>query len=284
MIIVDLKGGLGNQLFQLAAGLLFAKTEKLLFNTRYYMRDSRHGGAVVHHLFPGIESQYINTSTPISGVPLIFLDEAPSYYDSSLLELRPPLQISGYFQNINYINKLLPLLRQQFNGNTANIGLGKYDQILRDSSLHTIGLHIRRGDYLIPIHKERIGAITLESIISCVRQAILAPLPPGNKYCILVVSDAAPNDLDGVQFDCEQHRVYFEGCQKVQQDLLQFMVLSRCQTLICSNSTYSYWAGCLNSRIERMYLPGQWLADGRIKTSDLLGLNMLVYECEFESI
>lgn len=284
MIIVDLKGGLGNQLFQLTAGLLFAKTDKLLLNTRYYARDSRHGGAVVHHLFPSIESQYINASTPISGIPLIFLDEVPSYYNHSLLELRPPLQISGYFQNIKYIKKLLPLLRQQFNSNTANIGLGRYGQMLQESSLHTIGLHIRRGDYLIPSNKGRIGAITLESIISCVNQVISTPLPPGGKYCILVVSDAAPNDLDGVKFDCEQHRVYFEGCQKIQQDLLQFMVLSRCQTLICSNSTYSYWAGCLNSRIERMYLPNQWLADGRIKTFDLLDSNMLMYDCEFESV
>lgn len=280
MLIVDLKGGLGNQIFQLAAGILIARGEKLLLNTSFYIQDARHGGAIIHHIFPGLEKQYANLQTPHHNYPLLYLDRRPSHYDSQLLSLSLPLHLSGYFQNHNYLTHVLSMLQSTYIKNTSSVNLGSYGHYITDPSVHVIGLHIRRGDYISLA--SQFGCIKCECLFKCALEIMQEPLPDGHRYSVLIFSDEQPGGLRVPSLPCEYKHVNFKTDNKVLQDLLQFILLSKCDSIVCSNSTYSYWAGCFARRPDRVYLPSQWFINKWVTTKDLALPGMSTYECVFD--
>ena len=45
---------------------------------------------------------------------------------------------------------------------------------------------------------------------------------------------------------------------KNKSDKEVFLDMTRNDILVCTNSTFSYWAGFLSSRVKKIYLPIQW--------------------------
>jgi hypothetical protein len=275
LFIVDLMGGLGNQLFQVAFGLYLKRlhqSAQIRFDTSYYRRDSRHGGLLAHLLLRGLEPTFVELGPGRSGTALIDLSEQPASFCSWLQSVPPPARIRGYFQNWRYVSPVLKSMQNASRVETLASKSPDHQRLLKDETVHTIGVHIRRGDYLIPSVRQHIGVVDLESIRSQVEKIVDGQARAGKRCEALVFSDVQPEQLTDLALPCQHQYVNLGLADKRQEDLMQFALLAGCTSIVCSNSTFSYWAGLLgHSTAEgRLFLPERWMKKSLIETSDIM--------------
>lgn len=272
---VTLRGGLGNQLFQWATGYSLAKRlgtklflhanriEKIanreiddrVYELGYFGLEVSHLDEVLHP-FRGI----INSTLRISGknrLSTVF-KERSFQFEPELLSLRHPVTLSGYFQSWRYFEEdfyeirqiLVPTLSHQEHLNSIIAAMPSSDWI---------GIHIRRGDYL------RIGTM------SVLGSAYF-------KHATNALEESFPN-VPRVVFsdDIESAREVFPGGHlylgpgEVPSAGDSLMLLSMSRALVCSNSSFSWWAAFLNpDRHEKVIFPNTWFTHAEMKWDDLL--------------
>ena len=275
-------GGLGNQLFQAGFGLLMQRlhpSSKLRFNTAYFRRDSRHGGAVVHAIINELQKLYITLEGNGDEAILINTSGFPSAYLPWLVSAKPPIRFNGYFQNWRYILPVLSEIKDSSLLSKLITVDTRYRSILDNANEYSLGIHIRRGDYLQPGVRRHIGLVDTDSMIA-ISEKIIASQSAANKNCTaFIVSDMPHEDLSELRLSCKTIVVSHGQVGKVSEDLLQFSVLSQCNGLVCSNSTFGYWAGLLGRPYmeSSMFLPENWALKAHIYTSDLLAPSMRTY-------
>jgi hypothetical protein len=279
LTIVELKGGMGNQLFQFAAGLrrVRGQLSALHFNVSYYDHDAKHGGFVLDRLFPTF--QFKLTKAKKFNVPTAYLnfDNLADAYPAEVFDLSCPIYLSGYFQNINLVDPVLPFLRQLFKEITNRVVqsrasddsdfLATFQQSGNEEirRKHIIGVHMRRGDYLLEATASEHGIPDVASIVAALDREIEAA---GGKQKTEVLLFTDSKELS-FPFDCKLFSP-FESRNKVHSDIEEFVAMSHCDALVCSNSSFSYWAGLLSTRMKRQYLPSIWMKSGAVKTESLV--------------
>jgi hypothetical protein len=200
MIVVRLMGGLGNQMFQYAAGLRLAHRHRteLKLDLSFLMDRSPRENFAYRDFDLVVFNLPITTASPEEVRQFRCLRQPGSrnrlrrianklrrrhYYvekhlrfDPRVLELPNETYLEGYFQNENYFSDIEPIIRQRFRlapdesklpAATRSIA----DEIRVDDSLC---LHVRRADYVTnPLSTEFMGSvhwtITREGWQSCVR-------------------------------------------------------------------------------------------------------------------
>ena len=138
-IFVKLFGGLGNQLFQYAAGFL---QQKVTHGKLFFTETNNNHDATDYRITFGLEKY--NTDLPIHNVVIqpngSFSSWNPNDYHDTIIVLY------GYFQNYNVLKSILPEFRSNILyklKSQREILLYKYN-ILPNSGF----IHIRRGDYI----------------------------------------------------------------------------------------------------------------------------------------
>ncbi len=279
LTIVELKGGMGNQLFQFAAGLrrVRGQLSALHFNVSYYDHDAKHGGFVLDRLFPTF--QFKLTKAKKFNVPTAYLnfDNLADAYPAEVFDLSCPIYLSGYFQNLTLVDPVLPFLRQLFKEITNKVDqshstddsdfLATFQQSGNEEirRKHIIGVHIRRGDYLREATASEHGIPDVASIVAALdREIEAAGGKPNTEILLFTDSKELSYPFDYKLF------TPLGSHDKVRCDIEEFVAMSQCDALICSNSSFSYWAGLLSSRMKRQYLPSVWMKSGAVKTESLV--------------
>jgi len=270
-----MKGGLGNQLFQLACGLgrVRGELKHLYFNTSYYLTCPRQGRFVLDRLFPDLSFQTTHARTFNVPTATLNFDHVPSLYVGDSLNLECPLHLIGYFQNYRHLKPILPELREMFRRNTREIlqcdVLPRWpwgdDASTDERPPFVIGVHLRRGDYLDPETASVHGTVAIEDVMSAI-DSERAVIGTGRNVRVIAFSDSKElvSDLGMTLYTPNLLR------DKIGSDIEEFVAMANCDSLICSNSTYSYWAGVISGRVRRLYLPDSWMKSGRIQSEDLL--------------
>ena len=142
MIYCNVKGGLGNIMFQIAAATSFAKdlqTTASFPNLLSVISDSTYYKNSAEEVYEFLGN--LNTAKPSSVYETI---NYPFHYEKKNLTLN--CCVDGFFQSEKYFKKhridILELF--QYSDYTKKI-IDKYSNILAKK---TVSLHIRRGDYL----------------------------------------------------------------------------------------------------------------------------------------
>ena len=255
-------GGIGNQLFQFFFALKKLNGEGKLL--RIIIANNKHPNQfdITNILEKNkinkikiirINSIFIKLISKINCLPkkilnyLLIVSDKNSF--ESLEQINNPLIIYGYFQDLNLLNKnhisdfIIPELK-----NTKT----------QTKDLETLGIHIRRGDYLKKQHFSMHGIITIEYIFQNFVEIFK------NFSLIKIYSDSDIKD----EF-IENYRKYLGdeyylkttllfSFDKNKSDKEVFLDMTRNDILVCTNSTFSYWAGFLSSRVKKIYLPIQW--------------------------
>jgi hypothetical protein len=222
LVTVELQGGLGNQLFQLAAADYYARTH--------------HKTCVISldHIKPNPHSTLDYTIFCFTGFPIIkkfpanhvTSQENPESFSS----FRPfddvgeqHVLLKGYFQSIQYI---LPHFKQYL---SFPISPKKGPSFL----------HVRRGDFLhYSIHNVNLICYFQEAI----RQ----------HRNLTILSD----DLDWCRKQYMFSNCAFLECKN---ELETFSFMQQCnEVAVCSNSTFSWWGSFLSS-CNTILLPNPWL-------------------------
>jgi len=250
-LVLLLKGGLGNQLFQLGAAMSLAKSTKASLAVAcpaYWMDRKRKPDSL--QIFPEIQRVQPWQEFPLSLLVLdkvanrkfldqfIATDRNIQAFDSS-----SPRWISGYFQEEKYTQAVALRLTQH---------LGRLQSTVPRPC---IVVHIRKTDFMSHPELEREYEELMRSYYPA---ALLKALDfCGSAAEVHIVSDdpsGAENDLRIATRSSQSIRFGRASQSDIWHDLA---TLASAKVLICSNSTFCWWAARINP--NRVMLPRLWL-------------------------
>lgn len=244
-LFLRLHGGIGNQLFQVSAGLSLAAKNNMNFiiiNSSENKGDFTHTADNNYYLntvfqsFPKINISDLNFKNT-----QIFKEKPDQCFTYNDVVLTNDTILTGYFQNEKY-TLCAPLLQYCNNYVYSNI-VKQFEAILRNSYF----IHVRRGDYLQPLY-----TIDYDTYYT---NAIKYVLSKDKNAYFYIVSDDLPY--------CQSYSV-FKSINKSFVDLpaletLYFMSICGMGG-ICSNSTFSWWGSYLNRNPNKIVtFPSRWI-------------------------
>ena len=235
MIIPALKGGVGNQLFQIAAAFAHAKDVNTDFAINYNMQHCMIQGKVPSSYK---DSLYKNISQTSYIPSKIFSEKGFAY---SPIPQDDDLVIDGYFQSAKYFYKYENELKNLIN--FPNAIKDKIDEKLSFFPGIKIMLHIRRGDYIN--HSNIHNVIDIDWYAK-----ILNSLETSNKK-IFVCTDSP--DIVFKEIGSKFEYIFVNS----KDELSDLYCLSRGDYIVGSNSTFSWWAAWLGNHKARFF-PKQW--------------------------
>ena len=250
MIIVHMTGGLGNQLFQYAAGLRLARKRntQLKLELDFYKDHPR--TPYVLNVFDvkenfatpedisRLEKISPNNSLGQEGNTQIFRPEVLDYPDD--------VRLYGCWENKKYFADIADIIRQEF---TLKNPLSAAAQQWKEKILSckcSVSVHVRHGDFFYgpQFTKQLLFAILpLDYYYQCIRRL-------KQQYKNLTVF-VFSNDLswckENLQLDVPTEFVEGEGMQ----DFEELHLMSLCKHNIIANSTFSWWGAWLNQNPDK---------------------------------
>lgn len=141
---------------------------------------------------------------------------------------------------------------------TAGEAVGRIDRYLREiTSSESVGVHIRRGDYLTPENQALFGNICTEAYYRKAMEQMKEKYPDCRFY--LFTNDkewAGSIDKGGFAQDV----TVVDLPEDTNRDYAEFALMSRCRHNILANSSFSWWASYLNRNPDKtVYVPDRWL-------------------------
>lgn len=255
MIIANLKGGIGNQLFQIAAGYALAKRTNSEFKINYNLQHNCIQGfnpkKYKQTLYRDIpETDYIPRN--VYSEPHFHYKEIPACDD---------VIIDGYFQSLKYFDGCIEDIINLFK--FPETCLDKYEQIKSKLSEDAIGVHIRRGDY-----KKYSNIHHLQP-----RKYYESAIDKFESKSLLVATDdwsSFYNEKLLSKYE-DTHTIFStSGCT----ELDDLFLLSQCSRMVISNSTLAWWAAFLGKRNKQVIAPAKWFgADGPQDFQDIFCTN-----------
>ena len=263
-LVVPLMGGLGNQLFQIAAGLGFQK----IYDRPVLFSPSLLGNQIRSDISRrGFDSKVLLASHEISTSSLIGLRLALSrqFCPSLLLTDSTPIgetslnaaqrahYLYGYFQNYQDVNFVREEMKNRFSAaiaqkmsDTQNLG-------------ESLVLHIRYGDYRSnPKTRAFHGLTSVSYYLDSV--GYLSSLE--NFQEIVIFSDEP--ELGFADFtDSYTGDIPVRIAAASEGPFEDLITMSTAKGIVTSNSTFSWWAAWLGSECRnlRIVLPKPWLRE-----------------------
>lgn len=270
MIIVEVNGGLGNQLQQYA---MYEKLKSLgkevKLDLSWYSRREM-GKATRRELeldyFPNVtyeacipeEKQKILGSSSFLAKALRKLHLTPNrrytehqMYDTSVFDLDNCV-MAGYWACEGYYRDILPALRRKLtfpvSDNPANQSMKE-----RMGDTNSVSLHLRRGDYLEPVNQELYGGICTDAYygaaIRYIKERVENPVfyifSDDPDYAGEYVSKITGQQADSIEFE-------IVNLNHGKDSFFDMELMSNCRCHICANSTFSFWGARLNGREDRI--------------------------------
>ena len=282
MVIVKIIGGLGNQMFQYAAGKSLAKRlgsplkldlssfgsyglrtfELERFSIRYELATSGELARYANkHPFLSAASKLLFRRDMFEN-PLVYKERA-FHYDAGVLKISKDVYLSGYWQSERYFEVISEEIRDEFT--FRQVMSGRNMRIAREiSSCNAVSLHVRRGDYANnPETKSYHGlcsAVYYDAAIDHISDKVESP-----HY--FVFSD----DLDWVRTNLKLPQpVTFVDGNHGTQSYNDMRLMSLCKHNIIANSSFSWWGAWLNSNHDKIVIaPSRWFNSARHDTRDL---------------
>jgi hypothetical protein len=282
MIIVNLKGGLGNQMFQYAAGKALAlehntnlKLDLLWFNTiskidtvRTYdlscfsiptdsIASAKELKKIKQKIFllKIVKKIYPSFSTSV-------FSEKHYNYDPNFLSFPANAYITGYWQSFRYFEQFAEYIQKDFTFTTPmNIKNQIFSELILTTS--SVSIHIRRGDYITNTHANSFhGTTSLEYYYEAVKYIGEYIKNPN----FFIFSD----DIQWVKenLSLSYPTIYIDHNQMAFEDM---RLMSLCKHNIIANSSFSWWGAWLNQNSEKIVIaPKKWFNDSSINTIDLI--------------
>jgi len=125
-----------------------------------------------------------------------------------------------------------------------------------------VAIHVRRGDYLDPLNRERYGLVRVADLL---REGSLLADDTGGQ--LVVFSDSPElvrrqiSELPETPH-CQTIK-FISGGPTLRSPIEELALMSEFQNLVISNSTFSLWAGRLGSKAKSVVAPRRWFKSGQ---------------------
>jgi hypothetical protein len=295
MVIVQLMGGLGNQLFQYAAGRALAlrgQTEleldlgevgegayrpyslgafdlpaetarigELPFEFRQAHR-SRFARRVYARLPRRLRPR-------ARGGPRVIREKSHAF-DESLISARGDVYLVGFWQSPKYFEDFASVIRSDLalTRERAAAGATLTTQVRREG---TVSVHVRRGDYVS--HPANIGRF-VDCSPEYYEQALELLSSRVEVRTVYLFSD----DIGWAERELRfAFPTVYVSEQTGMTDTTDFFLMSQCEHHVIANSTFSWWAAWLGRHSDGLVVaPSRWFMDTTGDIRDLYPADWLV--------
>lgn len=279
MIIMRLAGGLGNQMFQYAAGRALALDtgQDLVLDKRHYGRAREHGFgldvfALADRPVPEAELPPYRKDRPLAHLLWSLRGKGPAYmreaslaYDPRVAQVTGPVWLEGYFQSERYFARHAETIRAELTPRPApDPENARWLAEIRDEP-RAVSLHIRRGDYVRnPKFAAYHGSCT-PAYYAAALDHVAARL--GAEPVIFAFSDDPAWVAENLELPAEIRVVGHNGPDRNYEDL---RLMSACRHHITANSSFSWWGAWLNPDPAKVVAtPDTWFADPSAVNPDI---------------
>jgi hypothetical protein len=238
MLSCNLQGGLGNQMFQIAAtyALGLRNSDEVCFDFEkcYTPLQGFKSLKYQQNIFKNIKnSKNLKFEN-------YYLEPKFSY---SEIEYRPKLLLNGYFQSEKYFKDFKEEILNLFHISDEDKKIvNKFINEINPQNLTTTVIHIRRGDYLL----------YSEYHYCCPEEYYNKAISLLGNCCYIFISDDlvwVKNNFKGNNF------YYFESANEI----LDLTLMTQVQNVIISNSSFSWWGAYLNlNKNKKIIAPKKW--------------------------
>ena len=275
MLIIQMSGGLGNQMFQYALYLKLKKlgrTVKFDDETTYALDNARPIQLAVFGLsYPSasdseirdITDSYMDLSSRLrrrfTGRHSLEYFEKDGRFDPHILEMKDGYLV-GNFQSEKYFIDIRDDVYSAFRFDTLTFSDAAKDMKKRilESSGDPVCIHVRRGDYLT---SNRVyGGICTDAYYNAAME-YMRERHPGCVFYLFTDDSYWAESFVESHSDMEVVPVTFSEEYTGYQDMY---LISRCRHHIIANSTFSWWGWWLRrERDGEVIAPSRWLNNDR---------------------
>jgi hypothetical protein len=238
MIVPALKGGLGNQLFQISTAICKAEQEDtgvaINYNFKHPKGQGNHPNNYKDNLYKKIPT--------IQTAPDYIVHEQGFCYSS--LPSGKDMTLDGYFQSEKYFPNYKEKLDKVFC--FPDIIKEKINKNLAKLNKKILGIHIRLGDFYKMYSNVHL-VCTKNYYSNALKRFNL------NDYIVVVTTDDYENFQKYLPID------NFILCNS-KNEIEDLYLLSQCDGLIISNSTFSWWGAYLGKIKKTVCAPEKWFA------------------------
>ncbi len=277
MIITRIIGGMGNQMFQYAAGLSLAmKHETVLkLDLADMGKDPSRGFELTKlntNIIPATfeETQPYRESSLTKRAMLKLLPaHKRGYYKEPHFKADPHFQdardgsyLKGYWQSWKYFYDIKETIQEQFRVKDEYLGgVKELGNSFRDN--HTVSVHIRRGDYTSRAALKYNGLLDGDYFNSALARMKVEHQGLEVKF----FSDDINWVKTHVRTDLPHEFITGVSSHSAIED---FYLMQQCRHHIIANSSFSWWAAWLNAQPGKLVIaPAKWFATSKNDTSDL---------------
>ena len=268
MIIIQVAGGLGNQLQQYALYRKFVRMGKearldiswfdeVKENNREVKATSRnlelgYFDRLVYETCTDEEKEKLIGSDGLSGkirrkllpATVHWFHESKMYHPE-ILDFED-MYLSGYFACEKYYGDILYDLREKIqfppSDNPVNREMA---QEMRNCS--SVSVHVRRGDYLNQENKAMFGNICTDAYYRKAMEHIKDEVPDAHFY---IFSD----DVSYVKQHYQGEEFTVVDINHGKDSFYDMWLMSNCKHNICANSTFSFWGARLNGNERKIMI------------------------------
>lgn len=276
MIITKIIGGLGNQMFQYAAGRRAAYVNdtslklditgyenQVGITPREYMLDIFN---IQENFASKDEIRKLKKSSFILRFfkKNTYVKEKHFHFDQNILDINDNSYLEGYWVSEKYFKDIEKIIREDF---TFKYPLDKKSQLITDKikNSNSISIHIRRGDYVSDLKTTKIHGICsseyYEKAISAIKNRVKKPV-------FYIFSDDLQWTKQNIrlEFPC----VYVDH-NLGKKDYEDMRLMSECKHNIIANSSFSWWGAWLNKNKNKIVIaPRRFFRKSSINTKDLI--------------
>jgi Glycosyl transferase family 11 len=293
MIIVKLTSGLGNQMFQYAAGrFLSEKYSTLLkldisdfelpreyrkyglhcFNiwehiaspyeiAAFKKRELKQTSRILSSLFTRLIPYQLDPNIPFKG---IVFKEPHFHFDSNFFKVPNNTYLEGYWQSEKYFGEINDIIQREFTVKYAQDSKNQYISDLINKT-NSVSLHIRRGDY---IRNPIIAALHNICELDYYDRAINYIADKVSQPHFFIFSDEPRWVTENFSLKFPATVIDYNGPSRNYEDL---RLMSLCRHQIIANSSFSWWGAWLNANPEKIVItPVKWFGELDCDTKDLI--------------
>jgi hypothetical protein len=296
VITVSLIGGLGNQMFQYAAGKALAERHGVAlaldlsgfkdYTLRSFLLDQLRIPETIAsspHVEPAqkpeenfarakwkarIDRLLVKTGMPKLTPSPNEYREPHFHYDPAFEALGPQMALFGYFQSERYFGTIAESLRGWLSPREPLDSAASSTLVQIEASRLPISVHVRRGDYLNPGTAEYHGILGEPYY----REALVRlEAAAGQNAELFVFSDDAAAAEQALNFVPKSRLNHVRGDpERPWEDMA---LMARCRHHVIANSSFSWWGAWLNRSHDKIVVaPRAWFAPAELKkrnTADL---------------
>lgn len=284
MVISALCGGIGNQMFQYAAGRRLAERRGVDLKLHFIPfggntpREYQLGSFNIREQFASSTEVALLTSprtglfrkllTRISGkqqgCPDTYVKERHYHFDPAILDLEGNVYLEGYWQSEKYFSDITPIIRNEFE---IRCSPDSRNRLIAETirACESVSIHVRRGDYVTDPETSRVHGICGPEYYAESMRYVGERVDTPHFF---IFSDDPTWARDNIRTDFQSTVVDHNGTEDAYEDL---RLMSLCRYHIIANSSFSWWGAWLSENPEKIVIaPSRWFRIDSYDTRDLI--------------